>query len=74
MKITKMPFENHVYLISDIYENVEINKGHTLQLTNEGREFQTWLETCIHGKYRNVGVGMIKIDPEVESLFVLKWI
>lgn len=69
-----MPFEQYVYLVSDMYEDVDVGQGKLTLLSEEGRVFKKWLERFIQGKYVLESIGMIRIDPSVESLFVLRWI
>jgi hypothetical protein len=63
MRITKLPFSDHVYAFShrDDYDQDLI-------------EFKEWLSTVGKNKYNVLSTGLLEIsDPQVETMFILKW-
>jgi hypothetical protein len=73
MKIYKSPNQPHVYIVSGRYEYVISAGVRVFKLKKSYTDLELWLENRLPGKYQLLGLGRIKIDPDVELLFALKW-
>lgn len=65
MKITPNPFESHVYHVSGLG---------VLPLSEDVKPLANWLELQNKAHWKMEGPGMIRINPPLETFFILKWL
>ena len=72
LTVVKSPFEPHIYHVGNLYYTDPKNNRELL-LTEDGSNFVKWLDDIGPKNWKMIGIGMIQIDPDIESLFVLRW-